>query len=275
MLLALVAGNKPIMRALAFFLLLLPNVVLAAEKCPLPRPLTFHVEKEIRRDTVGFTEGLEFRDGALWESTGDFFGESRINRIDPATGHVSSLVNAGKSYFGEGMTFFGGKLYQMTWREGRVFVFDEATMRRLSELKNPREGWGLTHDETHLIASDGSSRLFFLSPYDFSTMRTLQVLSGGRFLENINELEYAQGFIWANVFEDWDLVKISPVTGCVEARVDLKPLRARMTKTDRDAIDSDPNFIPNGVAYDPATGLFTLTGKYWPLLFSGRISEVN
>ena len=263
------------MRALAFFLLLLPNVVLAAEKCPLPRPLTFHVEKEIRRDTVGFTEGLEFRDGALWESTGDFFGESRINRIDPATGHVSSLVNAGKSYFGEGMTFFGGKLYQMTWREGRVFVFDEATMRRLSELKNPREGWGLTHDETHLIASDGSSRLFFLSPYDFSTMRTLQVLSGGRFLENINELEYAQGFIWANVFEDWDLVKISPVTGCVEARVDLKPLRARMTKTDRDAIDSDPNFIPNGVAYDPATGLFTLTGKYWPLLFSGRISEVN
>ena len=105
--------------------------------------------------------------------------------------------------------------------------------------------------------------------------RTLQVLSGGRFLENINELEYAQGFIWANVFEDWDLVKISPVTGCVEARVDLKPLRARMTKTDRDAIDSDPNFIPNGVAYDPATGLFTLTGKYWPLLFSGRISEVN
>ena len=263
------------MRALAIFLLLLPNVVVAAEKCPLPRPLTFHVEKEIRRDTVGFTEGLEFRDGALWESTGDFFGDSRINRIDPATGHVSSLVNAGKSYFGEGMTFFGGKLYQMTWREGRVFVFDEATMRRLPELKNPREGWGLTHDDTHLIASDGSSRLFFLSPHDFSTKRTLKVLSGGRFLENINELEYAQGAIWANVFEDWDLVKISPVTGCVEARVDLKPLRARMTKTDRDAIDSDPNFIPNGVAYDAATGLFTLTGKYWPLLFSGRISEVN
>ena len=184
-------------------------------------------------------------------------------------------MNAGKTYFGEGMTFFGGKLYQMTWREGRVFVFDEATRRRLPELKNPREGWGLTHDETQLIASDGSSRLFFLSPHDFSTIRTLKVLSGGRFLENINELEYAQGFIWANVFEDWDLVKISPVTGCVEALVDLKPLRARMTKADRDAIDSDPNFIPNGVAYDPSTGLFTLTGKYWPLLFSGRISEVN
>lgn len=175
------------MRALAVFLLLLPNVVLAAEKCPLPRPLTFHVEKEIRRDTVGFTEGLEFRDGALWELTRDFFGDSRINRIDLATGHVSSLVML-ESYFGEGMTFFG-KLYQMTWREGRVFVFDEATMRRLPKLRNPREGWGLTHDETQLIASDGSSRLFFLSPHDFSTRRTLKVQNGGRFLENINELD--------------------------------------------------------------------------------------
>ncbi|MFO1249388.1 MAG: glutaminyl-peptide cyclotransferase [Alphaproteobacteria bacterium] len=261
------------MRALAIFLLLLPLPALAAEKCPLPRPLSMKVEKEVRRDAVGFTEGLEFHDGALWESTGDFFGESRINRIDMASGHVSTLINAGKSYFGEGMTVFGGKLYQMTWREGRVFVFDSATMRRLPELKNPREGWGLTHDDTQLIASDGSSRLFFLSPQDFSTKRTLKVLSGGRYLENINELEYAQGYIWANVFEDWDLVKISPVTGCVEARLDLKPLRARMAKADRDAIDSDPNFIPNGVAYDAATGLFTLTGKYWPILYSVRISE--
>jgi glutaminyl-peptide cyclotransferase len=269
-----VAGNKSIMRALAVFLLLFPTAVFAAEKCPVPKVLAFQVEKEIRRDTVGFTEGLEVHDGALYESTGDFFGDSRINRIDPATGHVSTLVNAGKTYFGEGMTFFGGKLYQMTWREGRVFVFDEA-MRHLPELKNPREGWGLTHDDTHLIASDGSSRLFFLSPQDFSTKRTLKVLQGDRFLENINELEYAQGAIWANVFEDWDLVKISPVTGCVEATVDLKPLRARMPRADRLAIDSDPNFIPNGVAYDPASGLFTLTGKYWPLLFSGRISEVN
>src|ERR1700712_266346 len=97
----------------------------AAPRCPVPETLFFQVEKEIRRDMVGFTEGLEVHDGAIYESTGDFFGESRINRIDPATGHVSTLVNAGKGYFGEGMTVFGGKLYQMTWREGRVFVFDE------------------------------------------------------------------------------------------------------------------------------------------------------
>ncbi|MBA2590266.1 MAG: glutaminyl-peptide cyclotransferase [Alphaproteobacteria bacterium] len=262
------------MRALLIVLFLLPSAAWSADKCPLPTVLTFQVEKEIRRDMVGFTEGLEIHDGAIYESTGDFFGESRINRIDPVTGHVSTLVNAGKGYFGEGMTVFGGKLYQMTWREGRVFVFDEQ-MRRLPELKNPREGWGLTHDDTHLIASDGSSRLFFLSPNDFSTKRVLRVTKYGHYLENINELEFVDGAIWANVFEDWNLVKISPVTGCVEATADLRPLRARMNKADQKAIDSDENFVPNGVAYDPGSGLFTLTGKYWPLLFSGRFSGVN
>ena len=243
----------------------------AAEKCPVPRLLNFHVEKEIRRDVVGFTEGLEVHDGAIWESTGDFFGDTRINRIDPVTGHVTAVMNAGKNYFGEGLTFLGGKLYQMTWREHRVFVFDHA-MHALPELSNPREGWGLTHDQNQLIASDGSSELFFLSPHDFSTQRTLRVVNQGRFVENLNELEYAQGAIWANVFEDWYILKISPATGCVEASADLRPLRARMSAADLRAIDADDNFVPNGIAYDPASGLFTLTGKYWPLLFSGRFS---
>src|SRR5438132_5431464 len=128
------------MRALLFSLLLvMPLPLAAAETCPVPKTLNFLAEDMIRRDTPGFTEGLEVHDGALYESTGDFFGDSRINRIDPVTGHVSTLVNAGKTYFGEGMTFFAGKLYQMTWREGRVFVFDEE-MRRLPDLSNPREG---------------------------------------------------------------------------------------------------------------------------------------
>jgi glutaminyl-peptide cyclotransferase len=263
------------MRALLLgFLLLLPAASRAAEKCPAPRLLAFHVEKEIRRDTVGFTEGLEVHDGALFESTGDFFGDSRINRIDPVTGHVTAVLDKGKTYFGEGLTFFGGKLYQMTYREHRVFVFDSA-MHRLPELANPREGWGLTHDDSDLIASDGSNRLYFLSPRDFTVRRELQVTENGRALSNLNELEFVQGAIWANIFTDWNLVRISPVTGCVEATADLRPLRARMSPADRRAIDSDENFVPNGVAYDPGSGLFTLTGKYWPLLFSGRFSEVN
>ncbi len=259
---------------LACLLSLVSLPLAAAEKCPAPKPLNFRVEGEIRRDTVGFTEGLEVHDGAIYESTGDFFGETRINRIDPKTGHVTPVMNAGKNYFGEGLTFFGGKLYQMTYREHRVLVFDEH-MRRLPELTNPREGWGLTHDETQLITTDGSSKLFFLSPQDFSTKRVLPVFLRDRPVRNLNEVEYVEGAIWANVFETWNIVRIAPATGCVEAVADLKPLRALMSPADRKAIDADDNFVPNGIAHNPASGQFAITGKYWPMLYTGRFVEAN
>ena len=148
-------------------------------------------------------------------------------------------------------------------------------MRRLPELANPREGWGLTHDDGNLIASDGSSRLFFLSPEDFSTRRVLPVFDQNREVRNLNELEYVGGAIWANVFEDWRVVRISPKTGCVEALADLRPLRAMMSNADRHMIDSDDNFVPNGIAYRPASGLFAVTGKNWPMLYTGRFVDAN
>ena len=263
------------MRALSLCLLFVfVSPVAAAGQCPAPKNLNFVVESELRRDTPGFTEGLEVHDGAIYESTGNFFGDTRINSIDAKTGHVTAVMNAGKLYFGEGMTVFGGRLYQMTWREHRVFVFDKA-MHRLPELTNPREGWGLTHDDGDLIASDGSSSLFFLSPHDFSTRRVLPVFAGSREVRNLNELEYAQGAIWANIFETWSVIRISPKTGCVEAVADLRPLRARMSAADRRFVDSDDNFVPNGIAFNPASGQFTLTGKYWPILYSGRFVDAD
>ena len=264
--------------SLLSFLLLAPLALSspagAAPKCPVPKRLVFQVEGEIRRTTVGFTEGLEMHDGALLESTGNFIGDTRINRIDPKTGQVVVLMDAGQSYFGEGLTVFGDRIFQMTYREHRVFVFDK-TMRKLRTLFNPREGWGLTHDENQLIASDGSHQLFFLSPKDFAVRRTLPVFDQGRRVTNLNELEYVQGAIWANVFESWAIVRISPATGCVEARADLAPLRGRMSPADRRAVDDDANFVPNGIAFDPASGLFTVTGKYWPLLYTGRFVEAG
>src|SRR4051794_11914984 len=187
------------MRALLSSLLafcLLSGAAQAAPSCPLPQNRSFKIVRQLHRSQPGFTEGLEWHDGAILESTGDLFGESRINRIDPASGHVTSLVNAGKGYFGEGLTVFGDRIYQMTWQEHRVFVFDTA-MRRLPELKNPREGWGLTHDGSDLIASDGSDTLFFLAPQDFSVRRRLKVRYGDRPLPNLNELEWVDGAIWA------------------------------------------------------------------------------
>jgi glutamine cyclotransferase len=183
-------------------------------------------------------------------------------------------VNAGKSYFGEGLTVFGGKTYQMSYREHRVFVFD-SQMRKLPELSNPREGWGLTHDGKELIASDGSSKLFFLSPQDFSTRRSVTVRDQDREVRSINELEYVQGAIWANVFESWWVLRISPASGCVEAKADLNSLQTLMTTMDRLAIGADDNFVLNGIAHDPASGRFILTGKYWPMLFTGHFVEAN
>lgn len=240
--------------------------------CPAPKPMRFEVSGQVRRSDLAFTEGLEFHDGALYESSGDLFGTSRIARIDPVSGKATTLYDGGHQYFGEGLTIFGGHIYQMTWREHRVFLRD-LKGRALKEFKNPREGWGLTHDAGRLIASDGSDRLFFLRPSDFGTIGSVQVREGSQPIGMINELEYVDGAVYANVFETWRVLKIDPASGCVTAVADLSALHGRFTEADRDIIDAESNFVLNGIAHDPKTGLFTVTGKDWPVLFMGRFVE--
>jgi glutamine cyclotransferase len=241
----------------------------ASPPCPAPGRLVFETERQIRRSDVGFTEGLEIHNGALYESTGDFVGHSQVNRIDLATGQVTVLVDAGRRYFGEGLTIFSGRIYQMTWREHQVFVFD-LEGRRLQRLHNPREGWGLTHDSARLIASDGSDKIFFLSPDDFSTLDSLTVRLGADPVPRLNELEYVDNVIYANVFEDWRVLRISSLTGCVEAVADLSGLLDQMRPADQRRVAFDRNFVLNGIAHDPRTGQFVITGKDWPVLFVGR-----
>jgi glutamine cyclotransferase len=269
---------RPLPAVLSFLVLLLAPASWSqaapdgAAGCPAPKAYTFEVAGEIRRDVPGFTEGLEVHDGRLYESTGNVFGDTRINIIDRRTGKVTALRNDHHSYFGEGLTFFGGRLYQMSWREHRVFVFDKDG-RRIRLLHNPREGWGLTHDDRRLIASDGSSRLFFLSPGDFRTLGSVGVRYGDQPVTNLNELEYVDGAVWANIFEDWHVIKIAPATGCVVGIADLRGLYDRLTPGEKTKVDADGNFVLNGIAHDPASGQFILTGKYWPVLFTGRFVE--
>ena len=194
------------LRAL-LILLVLTGAGRAAD-CPRPANLRFEVTGKIVRSEVGFTQGLEWRDGKLYESTGAIGDHSGLNTIAP-DGTVTRLRDDGTRYFGEGLTVLNDEIYQLTWTEKDVFVYDLAGQLK-RQMRNPREGWGLTHDDDDLIASDGSSRLFFLSPRDFSTRRVLPVVQGRSYVENINELEYVQGAIWANVFEDWVLLRISP-----------------------------------------------------------------
>jgi glutamine cyclotransferase len=240
--------------------------------CPAPKAMRFEVTGQIRRSDLAFTEGLEFHDGALYESSGDLFGTSRVTRIDPATGKATVLYDGGHRYFGEGLTIFNDRIYQMTWREHRVFLRDMSG-KALREFRNPRDGWGLTHDGRRLIASDGSDRLLFLRPSDFATTGSVAVREGEQAINQINELEYVDGAVFANVFETWRVLKIDPGTGCVLAAADLSALHGRFAEADRDIIDAESNFVLNGIAHDPKTGLFTVTGKYWPVLFTGRFVE--
>lgn len=241
----------------------------AAQTCPAPTRLAFDVESRIERTSIGFTQGLERQGGRLLESTGPLAGPTRFNSIDDR-GRVTTLANLGTSVFGEGLTVLGGRVYQLTWQNHQVFVYD-LSGRRLRTLTNRRDGWGLTNDGRQLIASDGSDRLFFVRPSDFGDVRSVAVRLGGRSLRMLNELEWVDGRVWANVFGTDAIVRIAPDSGCVEAIADLGGLRSMMTTPEQTRLRASANeFVLNGIAYEPRTQRFYVTGKGWRTIFVGR-----
>jgi glutaminyl-peptide cyclotransferase len=218
--------------------------------------------KEYPHDTGAYTQGLFFNGGRFYESTGQF-GESTFREVELATGKVLSKMNFQQKYFGEGSVMLGGNLYILTWLNKVAFVYDAKTLEYKQTYSYPREGWGLTTDGKSLIASDGSSRLYFLTP-EFKQERYVDVKMDGRSVRNLNELEYIDGKVWANVYMTDLIVIINPADGTVEASIDcsgLLPRNLREPKTD----------VLNGIAQDPATGKIYLTGKYWPRLYEIRL----
>lgn len=224
------------------------------------------VVKEYPHDTGAYTQGLFFDGGRFFESTGQF-GESSFREVELATGKVLSKMNFQQKYFGEGSVMLGGNLYILTWLNKVAFVYDAKTLEYKQTYSYPREGWGLTTDGKSLIASDGSSRLYFLSP-EFKQERYVDVKMDGRAVRNLNELEYIDGKVWANVYMTDLIVIINPADGTVEASIDctgLLPRNLREPRTD----------VLNGIAQDPATGKIYLTGKYWPRLYEVRLVPVK
>ena len=220
------------------------------------------VVKEYPHDTGAYTQGLFFNGGRFYESTGQF-GESTFREVELATGKVLSKMSFQQKYFGEGSVMLGGNLYILTWLNKVAFVYDAKTLEYKQTYSYPREGWGLTTDGKSLIASDGSSRLYFLTP-EFKQERYVDVKMDGRSVRNLNELEYIDGKVWANVYMTDLIVIINPADGTVEASIDcsgLLPRNLREPKTD----------VLNGIAQDPATGKIYLTGKYWPRLYEIRL----
>ena len=222
------------------------------------------VVKEYTHDTGAYTQGLFFHGGRFYESTGQF-GESSFREVDLQTGKVLSKMDFQRKYFAEGSVMLDGQLFILTWLNKVAFVYDAKTLEYKQTYSYPREGWGLTTDGKQLIASDGSSRLYFLDG-EYKLQRSVEVKLDGRPVRYLNELEYIDGKVWANVYTTDLIVIINPSTGAVEATVDcigLLPSRLRDNRTD----------VLNGIAYDPATRKTYLTGKYWKRLYEVELVE--
>jgi glutamine cyclotransferase len=256
----------------AFFLWGGPDT-LNAQTCREPTPLRFEIASKIERSELGFTQGLEVRDGQLYESTGRIGGTTRINVIS-FDGQVRTLTDLGTTVFGEGLTILNDQIYQLTWQDHQVFVYDLAAKRQRA-MRNPREGWGLTNDGTSLIFSDGGPAFYYVDPQTFAVRRTVKVRSTrpGDII-GLNELELVRGRLYGNIFTTWSIVRIDPASGCIDAVADMRGLRDRMSAEEKSLIDTDSgNYVLNGIAYDNATGTFYVTGKRWKSIFSGRFVE--
>ena len=208
-----------------------------------------------------------FQDGDLYESTGgdkSFIVKRKIESTSPL-----KKMDLPKPLFGEGITILNGKLYQLTYTENKVFVYDAKTWNKVGELNWPHQGWGMTTDGKSLILSIGDSNLYFVNPKDFSVEKIVGVTTNMGPLSQINELEYVDGVIYANVFESNNIVKIDPVSGKVLGVLDLSDINA---KNGVKYTPTDPNNdVLNGIAYNPTTKTFYVTGKRWPKIFEIRL----
>ncbi|HEV2469072.1 MAG TPA: glutaminyl-peptide cyclotransferase [Candidatus Sulfotelmatobacter sp.] len=221
---------------------------------------TFRIVHTYPHDPKSFTQGLIFVDGHLYESTG-LNGRSSLRMVDLTTGRVLQKYDLPQDYFGEGLTDWGSTLIQLTWKAHTAFVYDRFSFRLLKTFHYDGEGWGLTHDSTHLIMSDGTSYLRFLDPSTFKVMRRLQVIvDSGHPIENLNELEFIRGEIYANVWHSDDIVRISPETGKILGVIDLHGIIEEPDLQEGDA-------VLNGIAFDAANNRLFVTGKLWPSLF--------
>ena len=224
---------------------------------------TYEVIHVRRHDPGAFTQGLVYRDGVLFESTG-LNGQSSLRRVDLKTGEVLKRVDVPSRYFAEGLAALNGKLFQLTWQNQKCFVYDLESFQLEKDFTYQGEGWGLTTDGHWLIVSDGTDQLRFLDPNTFEEKRKISVVARGQPVYRLNELEYVKGEVWANVWGTDLVVRIDPATGKVTGVIDFTGLLA--------AEERDENTdVLNGIAYDPAGDRLFVTGKRWPKLFEVRL----
>ena len=222
----------------------------------------YQIVRVYPHDREAFTQGLQYLDGVLYEGTG-LNGRSSIRRVELETGKVQQKRDLSSQYFGEGITVWKNDLIELTWQSHVAFVYDRATFEPKKQFSYPGEGWGLTHDGTNLIMSDGSDELRVLDPVTFAEKRRIKVTSGGVPLRNLNELEYMKGEILANIWMTDYVARVAPDTGRVTAYIDLRGLLTASERANTDVL--------NGIAYDAKRDRLFVTGKLWPKLFEIKL----
>lgn len=226
----------------------------------IAREVGYEVVNKFPHDPGAFLQGLVWHDG-FFESTGQF-GRSSLRRVEYSTGKVLQQINLDSQYFGEGLALVDNRLIQLTWQSHRGFVYDQSSFKLLREFTYDTEGWGLTYDGKSLILSDGTDLLTFYDPDNFQPIRKVPVKFNGMALRDLNELEYIEGEIWANVWHSDRIVRIDPASGQVKSYLnlaDILPERA------------DPEAVLNGIAYDAQTKRIFVSGKLWPQIFEIRL----
>lgn len=230
-----------------------------------PKTYTYEVVASYPHLTSSYTQGLQFIDGVMWEGTGEY-GHSKLQTIDLETGRANVIASLPRTEFGEGITVLGDKVYQLTWQNRTMHVYDRATGKRLRSIPYEGEGWGLTSDGERLYMSDGSSVIRIIDPQTYKRTGSISVLYEGKSVPYLNELEWIDGRIWANVYTLDQIVIIDPATGNVEGLLDLTgilPEEEIYASTD----------VLNGIAYDAERDRIFVTGKNWSRIFEIKIIE--
>jgi glutamine cyclotransferase len=225
-----------------------------------PESWTYEIVKTLPHNQASFTQGLEWNDGRLYEGTG-LNGKSHVMEISPASGESILKTSLSEEHFGEGITILNRKLYQLTWQSHRAFVYSLPDLKQVNTLGYPTEGWGLSHLGNELLLSDGSEKIYFLRPEDFSLIRSIQVWDTKNAVKELNELEVADGILYANKYQTDTIVKIDPANGKVLGYINMEGL---LKKEDRTGGED----VLNGIAWNSSEKLWYLTGKNWPKMFA-------
>lgn len=227
-----------------------------------PRSYRYSVVNVYPHDRDAFTEGLVFTDGVLYEGTG-LYGDSTLRRVDLHTGNVLQFINLSSQFFGEGITIFEDKIIQLTYREHKGFVYDKNSFELLREFSYSTEGWGITHNGSALILSDGTATLHFLNPETYEETGTINVHDNGTAVTMLNELEYIHGEVYANIWLTEKIAIINPQTGAVRALINMSGIRNYENLYAGDVL--------NGIAYDTVGERLFITGKWWSLIFEIKL----